>query len=165
MRCPEKLSHVGFMKEWFSSIQNSVREMVLPSSCFCFFFLNGPHLNGLKCSVSREGHWKGTLLHLHCVPGLQVWKSIVFNYLPPSRHSLSLPFVIFPEHLPHLSLFPITRGHKMIWMLLSGDLTIPRYRKPPQMTVEASLSKAPPLIDCMCMCSLYCIIWLFNILE
>lgn len=54
------------------------------------FFFKWPNLNTLNHSVNQEGQRKGMLLHLHCVPGLQVWKSIVFNYLPRGRHSLSL---------------------------------------------------------------------------
>lgn len=75
-------------------------------------FFNGPNLNSLKCSASQEGHWKGTLLHFHCVPWLQVWKSIVFNYLPFSRHSY-LSFMIFPENHPQFSLFLISCGHQI----------------------------------------------------
>lgn len=52
---------------------------------------------------THKGQWKGTLLHLHCAPGLQVWKSIVFNYLPSSRHSpCLLPYTSWnlPPHPP-----------------------------------------------------------------
>lgn len=77
----------------------SERFILFCSKLNTFFFLNDPHLNGRKCSESQGGHWKGNLLHFHCVPGLQVWKSIVFNNLPPSRHSV--------KFLPHRSLFAL----------------------------------------------------------
>lgn len=40
--------------------------------------------------MAQEGHWKGTLLRLLRAFEPQVWKFIVFNYLPASRQSTRL---------------------------------------------------------------------------
>lgn len=73
---------------------------LLVVECRFYCRLKIPKANWLKLWVTQEGQWKGTLLHLHCAPRLQVWKSIVFNYLPLSRHIPSLlPYTSW--NLPH----------------------------------------------------------------